>query len=176
MKIELNIPRLESERLILRGYDPKRDFDRLADFFTTEGSRYFLGPADRYGAWRLACAFMGHWIEHGFGLFAIEEKSTGDFSGMVGIWAPITAPEPELAYLLMQDKAGRGYATEAALRAREYIYDDLGWSNVVSAIEPANTASIKVAERLGATLDYEHPLPKGGVVLYYRHPGAEALT
>lgn len=171
MKISLDIPRLETERLILRGYEPERDFDRLADFYTTEGSRFFLGPLDRYGAWRLASAFVGHWVERGFGLFAIEEKGTGDFCGMVGPWAAETWPEPELAYLLMADKGGRGYATEAALRARDYIYNDLGWTRVASAIEPANKGSIKVAERMGAALDYEHPLPNGGIVHYYRHPG-----
>ena len=114
MKVAFDIPHLETERLILRGYDPARDFDRLADFFTTEGSRFFLGPADRYGAWRLACTFMGHWMEHGFGMFAIEETSTGDFTGLVGPWAAETWPEPEHAYLLMEDKGGRGYATAAA--------------------------------------------------------------
>ncbi|MEM6589203.1 MAG: GNAT family N-acetyltransferase [Pseudomonadota bacterium] len=175
MSFALHIPQLETERLILRGYDPARDFDRLADFFTSEGSRFFLGPADRYGAWRLACCFVGHWVERGYGLFAIEEKSTGDFTGMVGPWAAETWPEPELAYLLMEDKGGRGYATEAALCARNYIYYDLGWATVASAIEPENTGSIKVAERLGATLDYEHPLPNGGIIHYYRHPGPEAL-
>lgn len=175
MKIAVDIPQLESERLILRGYDPERDFDRLADFYSTEGSRFFLGPADRYGAWRLACAFVGHWVERGFGLFAIEEKATGQFCGMAGPWAAETWPEPELAYLLMEDKGGRGYATEAALRARAHIYEDLGWTTVASAIEPENSGSIKVAERMGATLDYEHPLPGGGNVLYYRHPGPEAL-
>ena len=174
MKTVLDIPRLETDRLILRGYEPARDFDRLADFYTTEGSRFFLGPQDRYGAWRLACTFIGHWVERGFGLFAIEEKSTGDFVGMVGPWAAETWPEPELAYWLTADKAGRGYATEAALRARGFIYDDLGWTTVASAIEPDNTASIKLAKRMGATLDYEHPLPGGGKVIYYRHPGANA--
>ncbi|MEL7282234.1 MAG: GNAT family N-acetyltransferase [Pseudomonadota bacterium] len=174
MQITLDIPQLETERLILRGYNPERDFDRLADFYTTEGSRFFLGPADRYGAWRLACTFMGHWVERGFGLFAIEEKSTGDFCGMSGPWSAETWPEPELAYLLTEDKAGRGYATEAALCARDYIYKDLGWTTLASAIEPENKASIKVAERMGATLDYEHPLPSGGVVFYYRHPSPGA--
>lgn len=174
MRITLDIPRLETERLILRGYDAARDFNRLADFFTTEGSRFFLGPADRYGAWRLASAFVGHWVERGFGLFAIEEKTTGDFSGLVGPWSPETAPEPDLSYLLMGDKIGKGYATEAALCARKHLYTDLGWASIASAIDPKNTASIKVAERMGATLDYEHFLPSGETLLYYRHPSPEA--
>lgn len=175
MKITVDIPTLESERLILRAYDPARDFDRLAAFMATDKSRFFLGPLDRYGAWRLAATFVGHWVQRGFGLFAIEEKETGDFSGMAGPWAPETWPEPELAWFLTPDKEGRGYGTEAALCARSYIYDQLGWDNVASAIEPDNAASIKLAERMGARADYEHPLPKGGVVVYYRHPGPEAL-
>ncbi|MEL7395818.1 MAG: GNAT family N-acetyltransferase [Pseudomonadota bacterium] len=175
MKIEINIPRLESERLILRGYDPEQDLDRLAAFMETEKSRFFMGPMDRYGAWRLGCAFLGHWAQRGFGLFAIEEKATGDFSGLVGPWAAETWPEPELAWLVLADKEGRGFATEAALCARNFIYDDLGWTTIASAIEPDNAGSIKVAERLGATADYEHALPNGGTVVYYRHPAPEVV-
>lgn len=173
MKITLDVPQLETERLILRVYDPEQDFERLAAFLATDKSRFFLGPTDRYGAWRLACTFVGHWVERRFGLFAIEEKGTGEFSGMAGPWAPESWPEPELAWFLMPDKEGRGYATEAALRARSYIYEILQWDTVASAIEPDNAASVKVAERLGAKADYEHVLSNGGVVVYYRHPGPE---
>lgn len=173
MKLDVTIPRLESERLILRGYDSDRDLDRFAAFMETEKSRFFMGPTDRYGAWRLGCAFVGHWAMRGFGLFTIEEKATGDFSGLVGPWAAETWPEPELAWLLLEDKEGKGFATEAALCAREYIYGDLGWTTVASAIEPDNLGSIKVAERMGAKADYEHPLPNGGSVIYYRHPAPE---
>ena len=175
MKISLEIPRLETERRILRGYDPKRDFDRLAAFMATEKSRFFLGPIDRYGAWRLASCFVGHWVERGFGLFAIEEKSSGVFCGMAGPWAAETWPEPELAWWLMEDKEGHGYGTEAAICARNHVYNDLGWTSIASAIEPDKLGSIKLAERLGASFDYEHPLPGGGSVLYYRHPAPEAV-
>lgn len=174
MKIALEIPTLETERLTLRGYDSARDFERFATFMASEGSRFFMGPLDRYGAWRLALTFTGHWVERGFGLFAIEEKETGAFIGMVGPWAAETWPEPELAWFLTPDKEGKGFGGEAALAAREYIYEVLKWKSVASAIEPSNAASIKLAARLGAKAEYEHPLPNGGVVVYYRHPAPEA--
>jgi RimJ/RimL family protein N-acetyltransferase len=43
---------------------------------------------------------------------------------------------------------GRGYATEAARAAMAWAFDNLGWTEVIHCIDPANTASIAVAERL----------------------------
>ncbi len=55
----------------------------------------------------------------------------------------------------MNDATGKGFATEAARRIRDYARDDLGWTTVVSCIDPANSASIRVADRLGAVPEEE---------------------
>ncbi|MEO0372579.1 MAG: GNAT family N-acetyltransferase [Pseudomonadota bacterium] len=175
MQITVTIPELETERLILRAYDDARDLDRFAAFMETDASRFFMGPMDRYGTWRLGCAIMGHWMRYGYGLFAIEEKSSGEFAGLTGVWEAETWPHPELAWMLTQDKEGKGYATEAARRARDYIFNDLNWTSLVSAIEGENAGSMKVADRLGAKPDFEHTRPNGIKVIYYRHPAPEAL-
>ena len=120
------------------------------------------------------------WDRLGRQLFFIGTMSvpvlaiTGAFIGMVGPWAAETWPEPELAWFLTPDKEGKGFGGEAALAARDYIYEVLKWESLASAIEPSNAASIKLAERMGAKAEYEHPLPNGGVVIYYRHPAPEA--
>lgn len=44
---------------------------------------------------------------------------------------------------------GRGYATEGATAALDEAFTTLGLDEVVSIIEPVNTASVRVAERLG---------------------------
>ncbi|MFK8033675.1 MAG: GNAT family N-acetyltransferase, partial [Hyphomicrobiales bacterium] len=39
-----------------------------------------------------------------------------------------------------------------------YVYDDLGWTTAISAIDPDNAASRRVAERLGATYESHRPV------------------
>jgi len=50
----------------------------------------------------------------------------------------------------VREHAGRGYAHEAAVAAIDYAIDLLGWTDIAHHIDPANTRSIRLAERLGA--------------------------
>ena len=80
-------------------------------------------------------------------------------------------PEPEIGWSLFAGEHGRGFATEAALRARDYAYRDLGWTTLMSLVHPDNRPSIRVAERLGAR--FEKPFViRGTEVGIYRHPAA----
>jgi RimJ/RimL family protein N-acetyltransferase len=63
--------------------------------------------------------------------------------------------------------------TEAARRARDFAYGELGWTTLISCIAPDNVASQRVALRLGATLERSIEL-RGRLtrtVGLYRHPG-----
>lgn len=164
------IPRLETERLILRAFCEETDFEAYASFYASDRTRYYGGPLDRQGAWRAAAAMMGHWIIRGYGNWAVEEKATGDFCGLVGLWYPEGWPEAEVGWSMIEEKGGKGFATEAAIRARDYAYDTLGWDRLVSCIDPDNASSIRLAERLGATLDYEAQHPTRDRFLVYAHP------
>ena len=44
---------------------------------------------------------------------------------------------------------GRGYATEGARRVLDHAFLDVGHEHLISLIYPDNTASIRVAERIG---------------------------
>ena len=164
------IPRIETKRLILRAFCEETDFEAYAAFYASERTRYYGGPLDRQAAWRAAAAMRGHWVIRGYGNWAIEEKMTGDFCGMVGLWYPEGWPEAEVGWSVIEEKSGNGYATEAAKCARDYAYNELGWDRLVSCIDPDNAPSIRLAERLGATLDYETKHPTRGMFLVYRHP------
>jgi RimJ/RimL family protein N-acetyltransferase len=119
--------------------------------------------------------FMGHWTLRGFGLWALEEKASGAFVGYCGHFEPEGWPEHELGWSLVRDRQGRGYATEAARRAREHAYGDLGWTTLVSFIDPENHPSAKVAERLGAWREGQFEL-RGKTVDVWRHPGPADVT
>ena len=168
------IPTLETERLILReGRDA--DVEALVAFYAdAEASKPVGGPLSRAEAWGRAAFNRGHWALRGYGNWVIEEKATGDYAGWSGLWFPEGFPEREVGWGLIPSKRGRGYATEAALRARAYAYETLGWKTAISLIAPDNPRSIRVAERLGAAFEgaTQHDGMTFGV---YRHPSADSL-
>ena len=73
---------------------------------------------------------------------------------------------------LLRNYHGRGYATEAAARARAYAFQELQWPTAVSYIVAENLPSRRVAERLGATRDGTTEL-KGTAVDVWRHPSPQ---
>jgi len=96
---------------------------------------------------------LGHWQLRGYGLWAVEERASGEMVGRIGCWNPEGWPGLEVGWTLRRRYWGRGYATEGARAALEYAFTQLGCRHVISLIRPANAASIRVAERLGERLE-----------------------
>lgn len=165
----MQIPVIETERLVLRAFRDDTDFEPYADFYASDLTKYYGGPLDRSAAWRAAAAMMGHWVIRGYGAWAVEEKSSGDFCGIVGLWFPEGWPEREITWAIVEHKQGLGIAAEAAIRSRAYAYETLGWDYVYSCISAENIASIRLAEKLGATLDRQITHKTRGLVLIYKH-------
>lgn len=162
---------LTTERLRLREWRDE-DLPAYAAFFADERQARFVGGAcPDYEAWRRLAVVAGHWALKGFGLWAVEERGSGHFVGCVGVQKPLGWPETELGYWIASDMQHRGYATEAGLAARNHAYDTLHIDTLVSFIHPDNTASIAVAERLGASLERYIELLAFGQHGVWRHPG-----
>ncbi len=174
MSVAPSIPVLETERLRLRSFR-EADLGLFAEFCASNSmTRFIGGVSDRAGTWRRIAVYLGHWALRGYGHWAIEDKASGRFVGYTGLWNPEGWPEPEVIWGLHADAHGRGYATEAARRAREYAYSELGWRTAVSFIASENLPSQRVAQRLGATYERDVKLivTTAGI---YRHPGPEIL-
>lgn len=160
---------ISTERLTLRPWRSD-DFETYATYYADDATaRYVGGQMSRGKAWRHFAAVVGHWQLKGFGLWAVDEKDSGIFVGCVGLQEPEGWPELELGYWLMPSAHGKGYATEAGVRCRDYAYTEMGASSLVSYIDPNNTPSRRVAERLGATLEGTIDLLTYGPHCVYRH-------
>ena len=160
---------LGTDRLILRPWR-NDDFEPFAAYQSDEELARFVGGAcSRDVAWRRMAAIVGHWQLRGFGYWVLEERSTGAFAGAAGLWFPEGWPELEVGYWLFSGMQGKGYATEAATRARDFAFEDLGATSLVSYIHPDNGASIRVAERMGARREAAIELSTHGPHLVYRH-------
>ncbi len=176
MTLTLDPPRLETERMILRGFEA-RDFDPLAAFLTDqERAEGFGSMPDRPKAWRWFALNIGHWALHGYGYFTMELKDTGEACGITGLWNPEGWPEPELGWVVFEGYEGRGLACEGALRVRDWAYRDLGFNTLTSNIVPGNTRSIALAERMGAWFERSYTNVEMGVDLLYRHPSPGDLA
>lgn len=163
------VPTLETERLRLRPWRGD-DLDAFAAFMADGEDTHFIGgPLSRGETWRRIAMFIGHWELRGFGNWVLEEKSSSAIAGYGGLWMPEGWPEGELMWGVLPTHRGRGYATEAAARARDYAYEKLRWATVVSYIAPENGPSRKVAERLGAVQEGKTKL-KLTFADVWRHP------
>ena len=146
------VPRLETERLLLREFLPS-DVEPYARMMSDPEVCRFLGdgkPLDRADAWRQLAQIIGHWELRGFGLWAVEERATRQLVGRIGCYEPEGWPEFEIGYVLAREAWGRGLAREGVAAALAYARRDLGRESVISLIRPANRASIAVAEHFGA--------------------------
>ena len=169
--------RLETERLILRKPQAS-DVVRFMDFYGTPRAQYVGGPMEPRQAWNFFGSEIGHWHMRGYGMFTLTEKTSDEAIGIVGHWYPWGWPETEVGWVLFDPaNEGKGYATEAARRCVTHAWDALGWDTAVSYIAKDNLASVRVAERLGATLDADAAAPNPDKpCLVYRHPRPEGAT
>ncbi|WP_433295512.1 GNAT family N-acetyltransferase [Actinoplanes sp. CA-030573] len=104
-------------------------------------------------------------IERGWGLWAVEIKSSGAFAGFIGL-QPLRpelpfAPGVEIGWRLGASFHRRGYATEGARRVVLYAFETLGLPEIVSFTTAGNAESRHVMEKLGMTRDpaedFDHP-------------------
>ncbi len=130
------------------------DLDAYLAMMQSDEVRHWLQVRDdfaRFDAWLQMASWLGQWELRGTGQWALEEKSTGAFVGRAGTHRPERQdwPGTEIGWTLHPDHWGKGYATEAGARARDYAFDEMGLDEVFSCILPANTRSASVAQRLG---------------------------
>jgi RimJ/RimL family protein N-acetyltransferase len=102
-------------------------------------------------AWREMAIFAGHWLLKGFGHWVLEECSSGELVGRAGLYYPPDWPGLEVGWTIARWRWGEGLATEAGRAAADWAHEVLGAHHIISLIEPANTRSIRVAEKLGMT-------------------------
>ena len=104
-----------------------------------------------------------------YNLWPVEETATGRVVGHCGILDKELDGRAvyELVYVLAREAWGRGLATEAAAALRDYAFAALGLDRLVSLIEPGNTASERVARKVGMVLEQETVRPGGRVMRVY---------
>jgi RimJ/RimL family protein N-acetyltransferase len=161
---------LRTERLLLRRWreEDRRPFAAInAD---PEVMEFFPAPLVREESDELLERIERGFERHGFGLWALELRESGELIGFAGL--AVTAfeahfmPAVEVGWRLARPAWGKGYATEAGRASLDHAFGELGLEEIVSMTTVRNRRSRAVMERLGMTRDpaddFDHPtLPPG---------------
>ena len=147
--------RLETARLELRlfRHDDLEPF--LAMNADPEVMRYIADgrPHARARATATFEKMHWHWAEHGFGRWSIERASDGVFLGFCGVAFPTfiteAATRPEIGWRLRREFWGNGYATEAAIAARDHFFRSFAYPELISLAHPGNVASHRIMRKIG---------------------------
>jgi RimJ/RimL family protein N-acetyltransferase len=167
---------IATERLILRRWQ-ERDREPFARMNRDpQVMEHFPAPLTKLESDALVERIEAHFVNHGFGLYALELRSHGTFIGFAGISVPAFqahfTPCVEIGWRIAAEHWGRGLATEAARAIVRHAFHALGLAELVSFTVPANARSRRVMEKLGMTHDpaddFDHPnLPDGHALRHH---------
>jgi RimJ/RimL family protein N-acetyltransferase len=119
---------------------------------------------------RAAARNAAHWTRHGFGVWLLRDRETGELLGQGGLQRVTVegVDEVEAAWSLLPARWGCGYATELAELAIAVAFEELGVDSIVGLTLPDNHTSRRVMER--TDFRYEREIEHAGLphVLYRR--------
>ena len=144
---------LETHRLRIRRYT-HADFDALyAILSDPETMKYYPKPYDRAGVTRWINWCLDSYEKHGFGLWALERKDTGEFIGDCGISMQHIDGEwlPEIGYHIHKAFWRQGYAKEAFAAVRDWFFENTACDCVYSYMNQENLPSWSTAASGGMT-------------------------
>lgn len=144
------VPVLTTPRLTLRGPEIG-DFAAYAEIACSGRGIHIGGPMSRQEAWTDFTQLVAAWLLRGHGVWTVMRDDR--VAGFVLLGFEWDDHEPELGFLFRAEAEGQGFAHEAASALRDHAFGALGWTTVVSYIDPTNTRSVRLAERLGGVRD-----------------------
>ncbi len=170
-------PRIETERLVLRGFRLD-DLDAHAATLGDEEVMRHIGgkPLNREDSWRRMLSGLGMWSMIGTGPWAVELKADGRMVGHCGFFqferdmAPLILGEPEMGWIFDRSVHGQGIAFEACNAALSWADAEIRAPSYPAIIDLDNASSIKLAERLGFIRQPDAAY-RDAAIAFFRRPG-----
>lgn len=168
----MRLPRLETDRLIIRGYTAGDLETRHRLNHECFGSSQSIEETRSWLMWNVAgYTEFERLYQPPYGDYAVALKESGVVVGSVGIvpagvpWGVfsnehpagdparlLVSPEFGLFWAVLPEFQGNGYASEAAHPLIQHLFTRMNMKRVVATTEHTNTASQRVMEKLGMTL------------------------
>ena len=147
----MKIPTITTENLHLRPFTPEDTTIMHHILNGRDVLKYFPGPQTVTEAQveRMISRLLAHWQEHGYGLWAVEQRTTGALLGRCGLQLIAETDEVEIDFILDPACWGQGFATEAGLASLKFGFEQLNLTEVVGIVHPDNLASQRVLQKLG---------------------------
>ncbi len=120
----------------------------MVDLYRDPQVTEFLVPLDEDGIRRRLEDNSRSWTERGYGPVGLYDRLTRRFLGRSGLHYWPDFDEVEVGWALRADAWGHGYATEAGRAWIEWGLKHLPVDRITANIDPANLASLRVAQRL----------------------------
>jgi RimJ/RimL family protein N-acetyltransferase len=148
----MEVPEIRTRRLRLRRWR-EGDVELMAAIYAEPEVVRYLRPLDVEGTRQQLSRFVDHWVEHGFGLWAVEVRASGRLIGRIGLahhddWTE-TPYDAEVGWTLERATWGRGLATEGGAAALRFGFETRGMERIISIAHRDNGASQRVMEKLG---------------------------
>jgi RimJ/RimL family protein N-acetyltransferase len=113
--------------------------------------RYLGGPFGTAATERLVTHLIGMWTLRGHGMWAVEERASGEFLGRAGSYVGDGWPGVEVAVSIRRDHWGRGLGTEAIRASLDFGFERLPVTELITATHRDNAGMNAIARRLGMT-------------------------
>jgi len=143
---------LETERLTLRhaSLDDAAFIVRLLNepaFLQYIGDRGVRSLDDARGY--ITARLIASYELHGFGLWIVTRTGSPDALGICGLVKRDTLPEPDIGFAFLQEHWRNGIGFESAAGVKRYAFEHLELPRLLAIVNPDNTGSIRILEKLG---------------------------
>ena len=150
---------IKTERLFLREMT-MADFDALyAVLADADIMQYYPYAFDEERVRSWIERNINRYKEHGFGLWAVCLKDSGEMIGDCGLTLQNIDGQmlPEIGYHIRKDCQHKGFAKEAASAVRDWAFCNTRYEALYSYCKYTNIPSFKTAEAIGMHFDREYP-------------------
>ena len=163
---------METERLLFRPYTDD-DLDFLEMLLTNPNVMRYIGNGqtrDEEGLQKFReRIYLMYFRKPDFGLKVLVEKASNKRIGHAGLVPQMIdgKEEIEIGYWIAEEYWGRGFATEAARALKNLGKNQLQLGKLIALIQKGNSASQRVAEKIGMQVEKEIQLEGKDVYVYY---------
>ena len=143
---------LETDRLVLR-HLTLNDAPFIMELVNEPSCLRFIGDrgvrAQQDARQYILKGPIASYNRHGFGLYLVFVKETGDSIGMCGLLKRDSLPDADVGFAFLPAHWRQGYALEAASAVMSYGRGALGMKRILAITAPDNHASIALLEKMG---------------------------
>ncbi len=145
----------ETERLILRNFDPELDAQTLFDLNSDPDVIRYVGEGNTASVEEMRKFIEAYpesnYAAYGMGRWMAIRKEGDEPIGWIGLKYHPQTKLIDLGYRLFRKHWGKGYATEGSIYSLNHGFVDLELNHIYAEAAKENPASISVMKKVGMT-------------------------